>query len=107
VGDIVDGIYLTSIAPDKYYNTEWNIGNESNEAPILLLAEKCRGYIKSASKIAHVDPVKLHGPLFSEAPEKIPNSTKIRNSLGWKPTKSIDQVILEVIEYYTNKKTDL
>lgn len=100
VKDIVDGIYLTSIASDEYYNNEWNIGNESNETTILYLAEKCKQYSNSESNISHIDPVELHGPLFSEAPEKIPNSSKIRNLLGWKPIKYVDEVVKEVVEYY-------
>jgi nucleoside-diphosphate-sugar epimerase len=103
VKDIVDGIYLTSTCSPEYYNNEWNIGNERNETTIMYLAEKCKQYVNSESKISHVDPVKLHGHLFSEAPEKIPNSGKIRKLLGWKPNKSVDDVILEVISYYTQK----
>lgn len=103
VKDIVDGIYLTSTCPQEYYNNEWNIGNEANETTILYLAEKCKQYANSESKISHVDPVKLHGSLFSEAPEKIPNSSKIRKLLGWEPNRHVDDVILEVISYYTHK----
>jgi nucleoside-diphosphate-sugar epimerase len=38
--------------------------------------------------------------LFAEAPEKIPNSDKIKSLLGWAPTKEIDEIIDEVVEYY-------
>lgn len=103
VEDIVEGIYLASIAPDKYYNNEWNIGNEENETSILYLAQKCKQYSNSESTISHVDPIQLHGPLFSEAPEKIPDSTKIKKLLGWQPTKSVDNVIIEVLNYYSKK----
>lgn len=102
VKDIVDGIYLTSIAPDEYWNEEWNIGNEKNERTILYLAKKVKEITNTKSKICHVDPIKLHGPLFAEAPEKIPNSEKIKELLGWQPTKGVDDVIREVVEYYTN-----
>lgn len=100
VKDIVDGIYLTSIASEEHWNQEWNIGNEKNERSILYLAERVREITKSTSKICHVDPKKLHGPLFAEAPEKIPNSDKIKTLLNWKPTKGVDEVIAEVVEYY-------
>lgn len=100
VKDIVEGIYLTSIAKDSDWNEEWNIGNEKNERTILYLAEKVKEITKTTSKISHVDPVELHGPLFAEAPEKIPNSEKIKERLGWTPTKGVDEVIQEVVEYY-------
>jgi len=100
VKDIVDGIYLTSIADDKDWNEEWNIGNEKNERTILYLAERVKEITNTESKIVNVDPVELHGPLFAEAPEKIPNSEKIKERLGWKATKGVDEVIQEVVEYY-------
>ena len=100
VKDIVNGIYLTSIAEDKHWNQEWNIGNEKNENTILYLAQRVKEITKSQSKISHVDPKTLHGPLFTEAPEKIPNSDKIKQELGWSATKNTDEVIQEVVEFY-------
>lgn len=104
VKDIVEGIYLISIAPDEYWNQEWNIGNEQNERTILHLAKKVKEMTKSNSKIIHIDPVQLHGPLFSEAPEKIPNSEKIKKLLGWRPTKNVDEVIKELIDHKVSLK---
>lgn len=103
VKDIVDGIYLTSVATEEYWNQEWNIGNEKNEETILYLAEKVKEISGSKSNIINIDPVLLHGKLFSEAPEKIPNSEKIKSSLGWKPTKNVDEIIEEVVEFFKNK----
>ena len=104
VKDIVEGIYLTSIAPEEYWNQEWNIGNEKNEETILYLAQMVKELSNSDSKIVNLDPVKLHGPLFSEAPEKIPNSEKIKNLLGWEPTKNVSEIIEEVVIFYKNRK---
>jgi nucleoside-diphosphate-sugar epimerase len=100
VKDIVDGIYLTSTVNDSDWNEEWNIGNELNERTIIYLAQKVKEITKTKSKIIHIDPIKLHGPLFAEAPEKIPDSKKIKERLGWQPTKGVDEVIQEVVEYY-------
>jgi nucleoside-diphosphate-sugar epimerase len=104
VKDIVEGIYLTSIVPEEYWNQEWNIGNEKNEETILYLAQMVKELSNSDSKIVNLDPVKLHGPLFSEAPEKIPNSEKIKNLLGWEPTKNVSEIIEEVVIFYKNRK---
>lgn len=103
VKDIVDGIYATSVAPRDLWNEEWNIGNELNEQTILYLAEKVKELTGSKSKIVHIDPKRLHGPLFAEAPEKIPDSEKIKNKLGWQPIKYVDDVIKEVVEFYENE----
>lgn len=103
VKDIVEGIYLTTIASDENWNQEWNIGNEKNERTILYLATKVKELTNTKSNIINIDPVVLHGKLFSEAPEKIPNSQKIRNLLNWNPTKEVDEIISEVCEYYKTK----
>lgn len=100
VKDIVEGIYLTSVAPNEHWNQEWNIGNEKNENSILYLATKIKEISNSNSNIINIDPTTLHGPLFSEAPEKIPNSEKIKSLLGWKGTKGVDGILKEVIDYF-------
>jgi len=103
VKDIVEGIYLTSTASEEYWNQEWNVGNEKNENTILYMAEKIKEMSQSNSPIVHIDPISLHGSLFSEAPEKIPNSEKIKNLLGWKATKGVDEILNEVVEYFKSK----
>ncbi len=100
VKDIVDGIYLTSVASDELWNQEWNVGNEKNEETIIYLAKRVKELTSSESRITYVDPVELHGELFSEAPEKIPDAAKIRTKLGWEPTKGIDEIIEEVVDFW-------
>lgn len=106
VKDIVEGIYLTSTVKEDLWNHEWNLGNEANEETILYLAEKVKKTTQSLSKITHVNPNDLHGPLFAEAPEKIPDSTKIKELLNWNPTKGVDEVIKEVVDFYQRKTND-
>jgi len=103
VKDIVNGIYLTSTAPENLWNHEWNIGDENNEETILYLAEKVKNLTGSSSRITHVNPVELHGKLFAEAPEKIPNASKIKDLLGWSASKEIDDIIQEVINFYSRQ----
>lgn len=103
VKDIVDGIFLVA-NNTVYINNEWNIGNPNNEETIQYLAEKVKELSKSKSNIVHIDPKTLHGELFAEAPEKIPNAEKIILLLNWKPVKGIDDIIMEVIEFYTRTK---
>ena len=105
VKDIVNGIYLTSIAGKDDWNEIWNIGNEQNEKSIKYMAEKIKDLTNSKSNIVFTDPKALHGDLFAEAPEKIPNSEKIKSRLGWSPTKNADEVISEVVDFY--KQDDL
>ena len=99
VKDIVDGIYLTSVANDNM-NEIWNIGNGDNVSTINYMAEKVKEFTNSNSEISHVNPKTIHGPLFEEAWDKIPNAYKIKSTLGWKPTLGVDEIIESVITFW-------
>ncbi len=99
VKDIVDGIYLTSVA-NNHMNEIWNIGNGDNVATINYMAEKVKEFTNSSSNISHVDPKTIHGPLFEEAWDKIPNAEKIKSLLGWTPTLGVDAIIESVINFW-------
>ena len=99
VKDIVDGIYLTSVA-DDHMNEIWNIGNGDNVATIKHMAEKVKEFTNSKSEIVHVDPKTIHGPLFEEAWDKIPDSEKIKKLLGWNSTLGVDEIIESVINFW-------
>ena len=99
VKDIVDGIYLTSVA-NNHMNEIWNIGNGDNVATIKHMAEKVKEFTKSNSEVTFVDPKTIHGPLFEEAWDKIPDSEKIRDLLGGAPTLGVDEIIESVINFW-------
>jgi len=100
VKDIVEGIYLTSIAEDKYYNQIWNIGNPDNISTIDYLAKTVKEKTKTSSEIIYVNPKTIHGPLYEEAWDKIPDATKIKDILKWNPLYSKDEIINDVITFY-------
>ena len=100
VKDIVEGIYLTSIADSNKYNQIWNIGNSDNISTINYLAEIVKQKTITNSEIIHVDPKLIHGPLYEEAWDKIPDATKIKNELNWNPLYSKDTIIDDVINFY-------
>tara|TARA_R100000008_G_scaffold64141_1_gene41252 strand:- start:2391 stop:3347 length:957 start_codon:yes stop_codon:yes gene_type:complete len=99
VKDIVDGIYLTSVTND-HMNEIWNIGNGENVATIKHMAEKVKEFTNSKSEIVNVDPKTIHGPLFEEAWDKIPDSEKIKKLLGWESTLGVDEIIESVINFW-------
>ena len=99
VKDIVDGIFLTSVS-DKM-NDIWNVGNKDNIVTIHGLAEDVLKKVpESTSQITLVDPKTIHGPLYEEAWDKIPDATKIIETLGWKPKYNVAQIIDDVYNYY-------
>ena len=101
--DIVNGIYLTS-KTTRYPNEIWNVGEPNNCTSILYLAERVKELTKTQSEIVFVDPKTIHGPLYEEAWDKIPNSTKIHNFLGWNSKWMVESIILDTIKYWKEKK---
>ena len=101
VKDITNGIF--KITNNKDYNQNWNIGNPMNEGTILNLAIEVKRKLNSKSEIICVDPKTIHGPLYEEAWDKVPDPTKIKEKLNWKPNYNIDEIIDDVINYYKNK----
>jgi nucleoside-diphosphate-sugar epimerase len=98
VKDIVDGIFLVSTT--KKFNQIWNIGNSENVSTINYLAETVKEKVKTDSKIIRINPKQIHGNLYEEAWDKIPNSTKIQQELGWSPKFTKDEIIEDVINFY-------
>jgi len=84
------------------WNQIWNIGNPNNLRTIYGLAEQVRAKTRSKSEIIFVDPAELHGPLFSEAWNKIPEVSKL-HSLGWCPQYSFNETLDDLVTYYKTK----
>lgn len=100
VKDIIDGIYLTSMHTS---NDIWNIGNPNNKVTINYLAQRVKELTKSDSNIIHIDPKTIYGPLYAEAWDKIPDPKKIQSELNWEVTKTVDEIILDVINFWKEK----
>lgn len=102
--DIAEGIYRIAMNKKGITNEIWNIGNPDNtmsinELAIMVIREVLGGKDKSWS-IKPVDPVELHGDLFSEVPEKVPYIVKIHKHLKWKPSIPILQIIKHTAAYW-------
>lgn len=89
-------------------NDIWNIGNANNRTTINELADKVIDHVlkrhpETVIGKAHVDPKTIHGPLFSEAVDKIPYTAKIEKTINWHPEVSVDKTIEDIIDYYELK----
>lgn len=98
VKDIAEGLLL---AMQKGKTGEaYNLGNYDNRTTILDLAERTiRCYPDTSSKVEPINPKKIYGKTYAEAEDKLPNSTKANDDLGWLPKLNLDQIIVDVIKY--------
>jgi nucleoside-diphosphate-sugar epimerase len=83
----------------------YNLGNPSNETTVVDLARRVKALLGSRSEIVHVDPRDVYGSLYEEAVsvEKLPDVRKAA-SLGWSPRQTLDDIVLEVADYYGRRR---
>ena len=76
----------------------YNIGS-TNEISIKDLATKVIELTNSKSQIVFKKHSDVFGDDFEEPARRVPDISKMSKVIGWKPKKSLDEIILEVAEY--------
>ena len=101
IGDLVR--FLGDYVTDEVLSNPrvYNVGNDRNETTIGRLAHRVIELLGTRSEIVHVDGKSVYGPLYCEAEsfEKLPD-IRHASDLGWSPTQSLDEIILETAEFY-------
>src|SRR5205814_1145801 len=63
------------------------------------LAEMVKSQSDSRSEIVLVSYDKAYEEGFEDMPRRVPDTTKIRNLLGWQPTLSLEEILRRVIAH--------
>jgi UDP-glucose 4-epimerase len=81
---------------DNLYGEVFNIGSHE-EITIAELAQRVRNATGSDSEIRRVpyDEAYEHG--FEDMARRVPDITKIRRLLGWAPSRSLEEILSDVI----------
>ena len=98
VGDIVKST-MKLVEQEESLGEVFNIGNAS-EITINELAEKVIKKTKSSSKISYIPYDEAYGEGFEDMKRRKPNTSKLENTIGFKPNIGIDQILDEMIEYF-------
>ena len=77
----------------------FNIGS-NQEVTIRELAERVRTLTGSASEIVRVPYEQAYGEGFEDMPRRVPDIGKISALVGYRPTRSLDQILESVIAYF-------
>ncbi len=101
VRDIVSAILR--IVDVGTQNDIWNIGNPDNESSIDELATRVIEAV-GMGNVEYIDPVKLHGPNFVEAEDKIPNIDKLSSVCSWYPSFTFEQTLADTVQYYRTRR---
>lgn len=97
VADVVRAIEGLAFEP-KAKGQVFNIGN-TEEISILALAEKVRTMTKSSSSIKMIPYSEAYAPGFEDMERRVPSTTKINQLIGWKPTKNLEEILQDVINF--------
>lgn len=83
IRDLVEG--LITVHHQGRSQEIYNVGNPHNLTTILELARTIRSICGSSADIECVDPVGVHGKMYLEAFNKIPDIDKVSAETGWHP----------------------
>jgi UDP-glucose 4-epimerase len=98
VTDVVDAVIKLMMEP-KAEGDIFNIGNDK-EVTIKDLAVKVKEMCGSNSEIEFIPYEKAYGPGFEDMERRCPNIDKIRDLIGYNPSKNLTVIIKSVIDYF-------
>ena len=101
VADVV-GALLKLVVEPRALGQVINIGN-TQEVTIRALAERVRELAGSNSPIKLVPYDEAYESGFEDMPRRVPDLTKIEALIGYRPRYSLDDILVQVIEYFRNK----
>ena len=99
VEDAVKAV-LTLTDTDSTIGDYFNVGG-TGEITIKQLAEKVIERTSSKSKIKNISYSDAYPAGFEDMQRRVPDITKIKNSIGWHPTHTLDSIIDSVARSFS------
>ena len=103
VMDVVDAVMLVAFSPETVGKTI-NIGN-NQEISMFDLAQKIISITNSKSKIVYLPYEEVYGRDFEDMARRVPNLDLIRSLVGWRPTRNLDTIILDIVQDLRSNST--
>ena len=97
VHDVVGGL-VALLGRSRAAGTVINLGSEE-EVSIMNLARRIKALTQSNSDIVLMPYEEAYGRGFDDMKRRVPDITRASQLLGWKPLKSLDEIIVEMIEF--------
>lgn len=99
VGDVVSAM-MALVQEPKAIGEVFNIGNGA-EISIRDLALKVKAATRSNSVLEFAPYDQVFDASFEDMPRRVPDISKIRQTVGYKPTVHLDEIIDRVIEFWS------
>jgi len=97
VGDVVEALIALASEP-RAVGEVFNIGN-TGEVTIRQLAERVKSLTASDSLIQYIPYDQAYEAGFEDMPRRVPDISKVKALIGFRPKLELDDIIKSVIEY--------
>jgi UDP-glucose 4-epimerase len=84
----------------------FNVGS-NEELSILELAERVKELTKSDSEIVFVPYDDAYEEGFEDMPRRVPDTSKVRDLVGFRPQLALDGILRSVIDYQSGRPPDI
>jgi UDP-glucose 4-epimerase len=98
VGDVVQALVELMMLGDGAYGEVFNIGSQE-EISIYGLAERVRGLTGSGSEIVVIPYEEAYEAGFEDMPRRVPDTGKIEAATGWRPTRTLEETLADVVTF--------
>jgi UDP-glucose 4-epimerase len=103
VSDVVDALVRLVNEP-RAIGQVVNIGN-TQEITIEALARRVRDLTGSRSPITFIPYDQAYESGFEDMPRRVPDLARVKGLIGYTPVHSLDEILLEVIDYFRRKES--
>ncbi len=103
VADVVRAIIELSLSK-KSEGTIFNVGSNNNMISIENLAKKIIRITGSNSKIKYIPYDKAYGAGFEDMDGRIPDISRMRETINYSPEYGMDDIIINTVEYFRKNK---
>ena len=103
VGDVVSALFKlgkNDLADGKLFN----IGSDE-EVTINELADLVRDVTNSHSPVVHLSYKEVYGEEFEDMTRRVPDLSRIRDIIGYAPTKSLREIVEAIAGHLDNART--
>ena len=101
VADVVDAL-LKLVTEPRAIGQVINVGN-IQEVTILQLAERVRELSGSKSTIRFIPYDEAYESGFEDMPRRVPALEKVEGLIGYSPKHGLDDILIQVIDYFRKK----
>src|SRR5499433_1471021 len=101
VSDVIEALIAIAEHPQAVGEV-YNIGSD-HEISMLELAERIKGLTGSASNIVYVPYDQAYEAGFEDMMRRVPDVTKIRQLIGYKPKVDLDGLLTSIIDFHRVK----